>query len=146
MTQVVFSPGRAQQLRSLLWAAVVLAAACLALALFVAVAGGSLRFAAFLAVPASVLVPSAMLTLRAMEQPGPGARIGSLLTGGLLIVVGLLLASAVVGILPSIVGILLLLLALLPARGEEQSPPGHVRCCSWSSTSPPAHRATSAPG
>lgn len=120
MTQVVFSPGRAQQLRYLLWAAVVLGAVFVGLAAFVAVAGGSGRFAAFVAVPAVVLLLSAMLTLRSMEQPGPGARIGCLLTGGTLVVVGLVLASAVVGILPSIVGILLVLLALMPDRGDEQ--------------------------
>ena len=120
MTRVVYSPGRAQQLRYLLWAAVVLGAAFVGLAVFVAMAGGSARFAVFVAVPAFVLLPSAMMTLKAMEQPGLGARIGCLLTGGILIVVGLLLASAVVGILPSIVGILLMLLALLPDGGEEQ--------------------------
>ena len=119
MTQVVFSPGRAQQLRYLLWAAVVLGASFVGLAVFVAMVGGSIRFAVFVAVPAFVLLPSAMLTLRAMEQPGLGARIGCLLTGGVLIVVGLLLASAVVGILPSIVGILLMLLALMPDGGYE---------------------------
>jgi hypothetical protein len=119
MTQVVFSPGRAQQLRYLLWAAVVMGAAAIGLAVFVAMAGGSVRFAAFLAVPAVVLLVAAMLTLRAMEQPGLGARIGCLVTGGVLVVVGLLLASAVVGILPSIVGILLMLLALLPEGGDD---------------------------
>jgi hypothetical protein len=119
MTPVVYSPARAQQLRVLLWVAFVMGAAFLGLAVFAFVAGGSARFAAFLAVPAFALLPSAMLTLRALEQPGLGARIGSLLTGGALIVVGLLLASAVIGILPSIVGILLMLLALLPDAGER---------------------------
>ena len=119
MTRVVYSPGRAQQLRYLLWAAVVLGAAFLGLAVFALIAGGSARFAVFLAVPALALLPSSMLTLRALDQPGQGARVGSLVTGGVLIVVGLLLASAVVGILPSIVGILLMLLALLPDGGDE---------------------------
>ena len=114
MTRVVYSPGRAQQLRYLLWTAVVLGAAFVGLAVFAFIAGGSARFALFLAIPAFALLPASMLTLRALDEPGLGARIGSLLTGGVLVVVGLLLASAVVGILPSIVGILLMLLAVLP--------------------------------
>jgi hypothetical protein len=119
MGTVVYSPARAQQLRYLLWSAFVLGAVCLGLAVFVLVLGGSARFAGFVGVPAVVVLASSMLTLRALEDRGQAARVGSLLTGSVLIVVGLLLASAVVGILPSIVGILLMLLALLPDSGDE---------------------------
>ena len=119
MGMVVYSPGRAQQLRYLLWSAFVMGAISLGFAVFVLVLGGSARFAGFVAVPALVVLVASMLTLRALEDRGQAARVGSLLTGALLIVIGLLLASAVVGILPSIVGILLMLLALLPDTGDE---------------------------
>ena len=119
MTQAIYSPGRAQQLRYLLWAGVILGAAFLGLAVFALFVGGSVRFALFVAVPALLLLPSSMLTLRAMQERGRPARVGSILTGLLLVVVGLFLASAVVGILPSIVGVLLLLLALLPDVGDH---------------------------
>ena len=117
MTRVVHSPGRAQQLRYLLRAAVVVGALCLGFAVLAFLAGGSARFATFLAVTAIAVVVTSVLTLRALALPGAAARWGSVASGGLLVVAGLLLASAVVGILPSIVGILLVLLALLPEDG-----------------------------
>lgn len=119
MGLVIYSPGRAKQLRYLVWAAFGMGAASLGLAVFIAVLGGSLRYATFVAVPAVVLLVTAMLTLRALEHRGFEARVWCLLTGGVLVVVGLLLASAVVGILPSIVGVLIVLLALLPDVGEQ---------------------------
>lgn len=119
MGLVIYSPARAKQLRYLVWAAFVMGAATLGLAVFIAVLGGSLRYATFVAVPAVVLLATAMLTLRALEERGFEARVWCLLTGGVLVVVGLLLASAVVGILPSIVGVLIVLLALLPDVGDQ---------------------------
>lgn len=121
MTLVIYSPGRAQQLRYLLWTGFILAAAFVGLATFILVAGGSARFAAFVAVPAVVLLPSAMISLRALEERGRAARLGCVVTGVLLIAVGLFLTALVVGILPSIVGVLLLLLALLPDVGDQGS-------------------------
>jgi hypothetical protein len=120
MTPVSYSAARTQQLRVLLWVAFGMGAAALGLAVFVLVGGGSARFAAFLAVPACALLPSSLLSVRSLDGPGSAARIGTVLTGGALIVVGLLLASVVIGILPSIVGILLVLLALLPDAGEDR--------------------------
>lgn len=119
MALVIYSPGRAQQLRYLLWTGFVLGAAFVGLAVFVLVLGGSPRFAAFIAVPALVLLPSAMLSLRALEERGRAARLGCIVTGVLLVAVGLFLTALVVGILPSIVGVLLLLLALLPDVGDQ---------------------------
>ena len=119
MALVIYSPGRAQQLRYLLWTGFVMGAASLGHAAFVLVLGGSPRFAALVAVPAVLLLPSGLLSLRALEERGTGARWGAVVTGLLLIVVGLFLTSLVVGILPSIVGVLLLLLALLPDVGDQ---------------------------
>lgn len=119
MALVIYSPGRAQQLRYLLWAGFILAAAFVGLATFILIAGGSARFAAFVAVPSIVLLPSAMLSLRALEERGRAARLGCVVTGVLLVAVGLFLTALVVGILPSIVGVLIVLLALLPDVGDQ---------------------------
>ncbi len=119
MALVIYSPGRAQQLRYLLWTGFILAAASLGIATFILIAGGSARFAAFVAVPSIVLLPAAMFSLRALEERGRAARLGSVVTGVLLVAVGLFLTALVVGILPSIVGVLIVLLALLPDVGDQ---------------------------
>lgn len=119
MPLVIFSPGRAQQLRILLWATVVMGALLAGLATFVLVAGGPPRFALFVAVSAVLVLGSAVLGLRTIEQRGLAARRWTLVTGVLLIVLAVLLTQAAVGILPSIVGVLLVLLAVLPDVGDH---------------------------
>ncbi len=119
MSLTVYSVARAQQLRYLLWAAVVIGALMLGLATFVVVLGGSGRYAAFVTVPALLVLASAVTALRRLEERGVAARWWSVGTGLLLLVLGLLLAAATVGILPSIVGILLILMALLPGTGDH---------------------------
>lgn len=119
MSPVVLSPGRAQQLRYLLWATVVLGALLLALAVFVVLIGGSTRYALFVTVPALLVLATAVAALRRLEDRGPAVRWWSLGTGLLLLVLGLLLAQITVGILPSILGVLLVLLTLLPDTGDH---------------------------
>lgn len=119
MGPVVYSPGRAQQLRLLLWSAVVMAAVATALALWVVIVGGSTRFALFVALPNLLLLVLTARTLQLLEDRGRGARFGAVGVGVLLLLIGLVLASAVIGIIPSIIGILVLLLALLPDVGDQ---------------------------
>lgn len=119
MTLVIYSPARAKQLRIVLWSSVVVAAAFAALAAWVLLVGGTTRFALFLAVPGVLLLATSARTLQLMEQRGRGARLGSIATGVLLLLIGLVLASATLGIVPSILGVLMLLLALLPDVGDQ---------------------------
>lgn len=119
MPLVIFSPGRAQQLRILLWATVVIGALLAALATFLLVVGGPVRFALFVAVPAVLVLVLAVIALRRLEQRGAAARWWTVATGVLLILLAVLLTQAAVGLLPSIIGVLLVLLALLPDVGDH---------------------------
>jgi ATP/ADP translocase len=120
MSVAVYSPARAKQLRILLWAAVVLAAAFIGLAVFVVTMDGSTRFALFLGSSSVLVLLTAMFSLQLLEERGRPAKVGAAATGGLLAVVGLLLANLALGILPTIVGVLLLLVALLRDHGEME--------------------------
>lgn len=119
MGPAVYSPGRAKQLRALLWASVVVAALFTALAVWVLLVGSTVRYAFFLAIPGLLLMLASARTLKALEERGRAARVGALLTGGLLVFIGLVLASVTLGILPSILGVLILLLAVLPDVGDH---------------------------
>ncbi|MFC6286834.1 hypothetical protein ACFP3Q_11535 [Nocardioides sp. GCM10027113] len=115
----VYSPARARQLRVLLWAAVVVGAVLTALMAFVLVAGDAARYALVVGVPSLLLVAGAANGLRAMAERGFAARRWSVLTGAVLVVLGLFLTSVALGVLPSILGVLLLLMALLPDVGDQ---------------------------
>jgi hypothetical protein len=113
-----FSPGRTKQLGILLWAAVVLAGLGAGLAGFL-VGTGYAVFAIFVATPAFLVLGTAAMGLRALREGTFAAKPWSACAGAVLILTGLFFAQDAVSILPSIVGILLVLLALLRDHGER---------------------------
>ena len=113
-----FSPGRSKQLGILLWAAVVLAGLAAGLAGFL-VGTGHAGFAIFVGVPAFLVLGTAGMAMRALRWGAFAAKPWSMAAGAVLILTGLLFAQSAVSILPSMVGILLVLLALLGDRGER---------------------------
>jgi hypothetical protein len=118
-TVVLYSEARARQLRVLLWAAVVVGALLVALAAFALVLAGPSRYVLMVTVPAVLLLATTVTALRRMEHRGPAARWWSVGTGVLLMVLGLFLTSLALGVLPSILGVLLVLMALLPDTGDH---------------------------
>lgn len=119
MTLAVYSPARARQLRFLLWAAAALAAAFLALAVLVVLAG-SPRFGLFLGTSSALALLTAVVSLRLLAERGRPARNSAAVAGVLLMLVGLLVANAALSVLPTIVGVLLVLVALVRDHGERE--------------------------
>jgi hypothetical protein len=113
-----YSPGRAKQLTALLWAAIVLAGLGAGLAGFL-VGTGHAGFAIFVGVPAFLVLGTAGMAMRALRGGTFAAKPWSIAAGAVLILIGLVFADSAVSILPSIVGILLVLLAMLADRGER---------------------------
>jgi hypothetical protein len=113
-----YSPGRAKQLTILLWSAIVLAGLGAGLAGFL-VGTGYPAYAILVATPAFLALGTSAMGLRALREGRFAAKPWSASAGGVLILTGLLLADDALTILPSIVGILLVLLALLADRGER---------------------------
>jgi hypothetical protein len=114
-----YSPGRAKQLTILLWAAVVLAGLGAGLAGFL-VGTGHPGSAIVVGVPAFLVLGTAAMAMRALREGTFAAKPWSAAAGAVLILTGLFLAGETdVSILPSIVGILLVLLALLGDHGER---------------------------
>jgi hypothetical protein len=113
-----FSPGRSKQLGVLLWAAIVLAGLGAGLAGFL-VGTGHAGFAIFVGVPAFLVLGTAGMAMRALREGTFAAKPWSMAAGAVLILTGLFFAESAVTILPSLVGILLVLLALLADHGER---------------------------
>ena len=113
-----FSPGRTRQLDILLWAAIVLAGLGAGLAGFL-VGTGYAGFAVFVAAPAFLVLGTSAMGLRALREGTFAAKPWSASAGLVLVLTGLLFAQDALSILPSMVGILLVLLALLRDRGER---------------------------
>ena len=113
-----YSPGRSKQLGVLLWAAIVLAGIGAGLAGFL-VGTGRPGDAIYVGVPAFLTLGTAGMALRAVREGTFSAKPWSTAAGAVLILVGLVFAGSDVIILPSIVGILLVLLALLGDHGER---------------------------
>jgi hypothetical protein len=113
-----YSPGRAKQLTVLLWAAIVLAGLAAGLAGFL-VGTGHAGFAIFVGVPAFLVLGTAGMAMRALRVGTFAAKPWSIAAGAVLVLIGLVFADSAVSILPSIVGILLVLLAMLADRGER---------------------------
>ena len=111
-----YGPARTWQLRALLWVALALAA-LLVMVSVLAMVGGSPQLAVVVGVPA--LVATAVATAAVRDRTNGRLRMFSLVSGGCQVVLGLLLAASVLGILPSIVGILQLLVALLPGAAGD---------------------------
>jgi hypothetical protein len=111
-----FSPGRTKQLGALLWTSIVLAGLAAGLAGFL-VGTGNAGAAIFLATPAFLVLGTSVMAMSALRAGTFAAKPWSAASGGLLILTGLLFAQTAVSILPSMVGILLVLLALLADRG-----------------------------
>ena len=113
-----FSPGRTKQLGVLLWAAIALAGLAAGLAGFL-VGTGHAGLAIVLATPAFLVLGTSAMALSALRAGTFAAKPWSAVAGTLLILTGLFFAQSAVSILPSMVGILLVLLALLADRGER---------------------------
>lgn len=113
-----YSPGRARQIGILLWAAIVLAGLGAGLAGWL-VATGFPPEAIVVAVPSLLIVTTSGVALRALREGTPGAKRWSILAGGVLILVGLFFNQTAASMLPSIVGILLVLLAMLSDHGDR---------------------------
>ena len=113
-----YSPGRTKQLRILLWVAVGLGGIGGVLAGYLAGTGYG-RSALFFAVPAGLTLATAGMALRELGEGSRTARPWTVGAGAVLILTGLLLAQTVFSLLPSVVGILLVMLALLRDVGER---------------------------
>ena len=113
-----YSPGRTKQLRILLRVAVGLAAVGGALA-GALVGTGYGRFGLVVAVPAGLVLATAGMALRELGGGSRTARSWTVAAGAVLIGSGLLFAQTAVSLLPSMVGILLVMLALLRDVGER---------------------------
>jgi hypothetical protein len=113
-----YSPGRTKQLAILLWSAIVMAGLGAGLAGFL-VGTGYAAYSILVATPAFLALGTSAMALRALREGTFAAKPWSASAGGVLILTGLLLADDALTILPSIVGILLVLLALLADRGER---------------------------
>lgn len=113
-----YSNGRARQIGILLWAAIVVAGLGAGLAGFL-VGTGHAGSAIFVGVPAFLILGTAGMAMRALRVGAFAAKPWSIATGAVLILVGLFFAQSAVSILPSMVGILLVLLAMLADRGER---------------------------
>ena len=113
-----YSPGRTKQLGILLWAAIVLAGLGAGLAGFL-VGTGYAQLAIVVAVPAALALGTSAMALRGLREGAFAAKWWSAAAGTVLIITGLFFAQSAVSILPSLVGILLVLLALLADRGER---------------------------
>ena len=113
-----YSAGRTKQLRILLWLAVGLAG--LGAMLAGALAGnGYGRFSLFLAVPAGLVLVTAGMALRRLAGGDRAAKQWTVAAGVVLVLTGLLLAETAFSLLPSVAGILLVLLAVLRDVGER---------------------------
>ncbi len=113
-----YSPGRAKQLGILLWAAIVLAGLTAGLAGWL-VGTGFGRTAIVIAVPALLILGTSGMALRELREGAFAAKPWSIAAGVVLILTGLFFAQTPVSILPSIVGTLLVLLALIADHGER---------------------------
>lgn len=113
-----YSPGRTKQLGVLLWAGIVLAGLGAGLAGFL-VGTGHPGYAIFVGVPAFLELGTGAMAMRALRQGAYAAKPWSAAAGAVLVLTGLLFAATAVSILPSLVGILLMLLALLRDYGER---------------------------
>jgi hypothetical protein len=113
-----YSPGRAKQLGILLWAAIAMAGLAAGLAGFL-VGTGHAGLAIVVAVPALLLLGTSAMALSALRAGSRAAKAWSAIAGGVLVLAGLGFARGEVSILFSIVGVLLLLLALLRDHGER---------------------------
>jgi hypothetical protein len=113
-----YSPGRARQLGFLLWAAIGLAGLGAGLAGFL-VGTGFARFAIVVGAPAVLVLGAAGMAQRALREGTFAAKPWSTAAGAVLILTGLFFAQTPVSIVPSSVGILLVLLALLGDHGER---------------------------
>jgi hypothetical protein len=113
-----YSPGRTRQLGTVLWAAIVLAGLGAGLAGWL-VGTGFARPAIVVAAPAALVLGTSGMALRELREGTFAAKPWSTAAGAVLILTGLFFAQTAVSILPSIVGILLVLLALLRDHGER---------------------------
>jgi hypothetical protein len=113
-----YSPGRAKQLGYLLWAAIVLAGLAAGIAGWL-VGTGYGGPAIVLALPAILILGTSGMALRRLREGTYAAKRWSVAAGVVLILTGLFFAQTPVSILPSIVGTLLVLLAMVADRGER---------------------------
>lgn len=113
-----FSPGRSKQLGVLLWSAIVLAGLGAGLAGFL-VGTGHPGDAIFVGTPAFLVLGTAGMALRELRSGTFAAKPWSLAAAGVLILTGVVFAQDPVSVVPSIIGILLALLAILGDHGER---------------------------
>ena len=113
-----YSPGRTKQLGILLWAAIAMAGLAAGLAGWL-VGTGNAAVAIVVAVPALLLLGTSAMALSALRAGSHAAKPWSACAGGVLVLAGLGFANGEVSILFSILGVLLLLLALLRDEGER---------------------------
>jgi hypothetical protein len=113
-----YSPGRAKQLTILLWSAIVVAGLGAGLAGFL-VGTGYAVYAILVATPAFLALGTSAMALRALREGRFAAKPWSASAGAVLILTGMFFAKDAVSILPSMVGVLIVLLALLGDHGER---------------------------
>lgn len=115
-----FGAARATQLRVLLIASVVTGAIT---ALFGAVilAGGHPWAGLALLVPGTLLLAACAVALRALALRGTPAKVACLVVGALQVLLGVLLTASGLGLLPSILGVLLIVLTVLPDASRGTS-------------------------
>ncbi|MFC4786458.1 hypothetical protein ACT8ZV_18425 [Nocardioides sp. MAHUQ-72] len=119
-----YEPARARQLRILLWVVVVVAALMAVFALaFLAAGSDPLLVLLVVALPAAVMLGLSARTLKLLGRADPRAGSWVVGTAWVVVLVGLLLSRTGPGLFVTIVGILLLLIAVLPGRDARPGQP-----------------------
>ena len=117
MTRPTYEPARVRQLRILLWVVVGVGALLAVLALGFLLGGSDPVLVLLVVVaPAVLMLGLGAKSLQLLGRGEPRARSWVVATGGVVVLVGLLLSRTGPALLLAVVGILLLLVAALPGR------------------------------
>ena len=123
MTRPTYEPARVRQLRILLWVVLVVGAVLAVLALGYLLGGSDPVLVLLVVVaPAVLMLGLGSKTLQLLGRGQPSARSWVIGTGCVVVLTGLLLSRTGPGLLLAVVGILLLLGGVLPARDADPGP------------------------
>ena len=122
MTRPPYEPARARQLRILLWVVVGVGVLLAVLALLYLLGGSNPALVLLVVVaPAMLMLGLGSKSLQLLGRGEPQARSWVAGTAGVVVLTGVLFSRTGPGLLLTVVGILLLLVALLPARHAGQA-------------------------
>ena len=114
-----FSPPRVSQLRAFLIAAVVIGVVVVVLGVLSLAEDGADRPTVTILVVGCLAVATAAVGVRLLPERDRAAQLTYVAAGMMQVSLGILLADGAVGILPSIIGVLLVMLTLLADTGDR---------------------------